>query len=131
MAKQLQQGFQNCNTYAAGLENWVNKNLPKKLEYTFISDFARMDWLKGEQGVRDTYKLVKKEWLNNYKAFTEVVMAVNMLAWAHYQLKEQGYEGRDPFIELYSNLYHQAVEDFYAKYEGDEEKCYYFFQMTD
>ena len=46
-------------------------------------------------------------------------------------LKEQGYEGRDTFIELYSDLYHQAMTDFYDRYEGDQEKCHYFFQMTD
>lgn len=131
MAKQLREGFKNENTYAAGMEAWVNSQLPNPLSYTFVSDFARMDWMLGKKGVLDTYELMKQGWLNNYKAFTEVVMAANMMSWAHYQLKKQGIEGRDPFIELYSDLYHQAVNDFYEKYEGDEEICNYFFQMTD
>lgn len=132
MAKELKEGFKNANTYAAGMEKWVKNNLPgEPMKYTFVSDFARMDFLLGKKGVMDTYNLVKEGWLNNYKAFTEVAIAINMLAWAHYQLKEQGYDGRDPFIELYSDLFHQAIHDFYEKYEGDEDKCDYFFMMTD
>lgn len=60
-----------------------------------------------------------------------MVIALNMLAWGNEQLKNQGIEDRDRYIELYSNLYYQAKDDFYAKYENDEQKRYYFFQMTD
>ncbi len=131
MAKQLYQGFKNVFTYSAGMQQWVNNNLPAKPEYTFAGDFAIADWMEGKTGVLETYNRVKKEWLNNYKAFTDAAVAINMLAWAHYNLKKQGYEGRDIFIELYSNLYHQAVQDFYEQYEGDEKATSYFFQMTD
>lgn len=114
------------------MEQWVNKSLfGEPLQYTFVNDFAIADWIGGRSGVMDTYRRVKESWLDNYKAWTEVVIAVNMLAWAHNNLKEQGYEGRDAFIELYSDLYHQAMTDFYDRYEGDQEKCHYFFQMTD
>ena len=131
MAK-LNESFRNAMTYAAGMEAWVNKQLPgEPLKYTFVSDFARIDWMMGEKGVKDTYDLIKKSWINDYKAFTEVVIALNMLAWGNEQLKKQGIEDRDRYIELYSNLYYQAKDDFYAKYENDEEKSYYFFQMTD
>lgn len=130
--KRLDQGFKNVATYAAGMEQWVNKSLfGEPLQYTFVNDFAIADWIGGKKGVIDTYKRVRESWLSDYKAFTEVAIAVNMLAWAHNQLKEQGFEGRDTFIELYSDLYHQAVSDYYEKYEGDEIKCDYFFEMTD
>ena len=132
MAKELRQGFKNVFTYSAGMQTWVNKNLSgEPLQYTFVGDFAIADWVGGKAGVMDTYNRVKNEWLSNYKAFTEAVIAINMLSWAHYQLKKQGFNGRDPFIELYSDLYHQAISDYYGKYEGDEEKCRYFFEMTD
>ena len=131
MAKQLNQDFQNASSYAAGMEEWVRKNYPSEMKYTFVSDLARMDWMIGRKGVLDTYKLIKSGWIDNYKAFTEAVVSINMLAWAHYQLKRQGYEGRDPFIELYSNLYYQATDDFYEKFGGNTEACDYFFQMTD
>ena len=99
--KRLDQGFKNVATYAAGMEQWVKKSLfGEPLQYTFVNDFAIADWIGGRNGVLDTYSRVKENWLDNYKAWTEVVIAVNMLAWAHNDLKEQGYEGRDAFIEL-------------------------------
>ena len=130
--KQLKEGFKNVFTYSAGMEAWVNNQLPYgPLEHTFAGDFAIADWMSGTEGVMETYDRVKKEWLNNYKAFTDVVIAVNMLAWAHRQLKEQGFCGRDTFIQLYSNLYYQARSDFYDKWENDEQARRYFYEMTD
>lgn len=131
MAKQLREGFQNAMTYAAGMEEWVKKNYPSEMKYTFTADFARIDWLMGIKGVLETYELVKQGWLDNYKAFTEAVVSINMMSWAHYQLKRQGFAGRDTFIKLYSELYHQASNDFYEKYKGNEEATDYFFRMTD
>ena len=128
----VQQGFTNVFSYAAGLEKWVNDSLPYgPLKYTFVNDFAIADWVSGKEGVEDTYRRVKEAWLGDYKAFTEVVVAINMLSWANNALKEQGYDGRDEFIELYSNLYYKARDDFYAKYEGNQEACDHFFEMTD
>ena len=128
----VQQGFTNVFSYAAGLEKWVNDSLPYgPLEHTFVSDFAIADWVSGKEGVEDTYRRVKESWLGDYKAFTEVVVAINMLSWANNALKGQGYDGRDEFIELYSNLYYKAREDFYAKYEDNQEACDHFFEMTD
>lgn len=129
--KKLSQCFKNVFTYAAGMEVWADISLDTPLKYTFVSDFAIADWTGGKDAVLDTYKRVKKSWLGDYKAFTEVVIALNMLAWAHNQLKAQGISGREPFIELYSDLYHRATSDFYEKYGNDENKCNYFFRMTD
>ena len=127
----LQENFQNVLSYAAGMENWVNQQLPLgPLQYTFVADFAIADWL-GEDSVKETYERVKEAWLSNYKAFTEVVIALNMLSWAHAALKHQGIDGRDQFIDLYADLYHQAFSDFYAEYTDNSEACDYFFEMTD
>lgn len=127
----VQEKFKNVFTYAYGVENWVNKQLFKgPLQYTFVSDFAIADWM-GEEEVNDTYRRVREGWLNDYVAFTEVVIALNMLSWANHALKEQGFDGRDKFIALYSDLYYKAREDFYGKYEGNDEATDYFFEMTD
>lgn len=127
----LHDGFATVFSYAAGMEDWVNKSLPLgPLKYTFASDFAIADWY-GKDDVEDTYKRVKEQWLGDYKAFTEVVIALNMLSWAHAALKEQGFDGRDEYIQLYSNLYYRSRDDFYEKYEGHQEACDYFFEMTD
>lgn len=127
----LNEGFKNVFSYAAGMEKWVKNNLDTEMEYTFAKDFAIADWVSGINGVKETYERVKKEWLGNYKAFTEVALSLNLLAWAHNQLEEQGFEGRNPFIKLYSELWHQAKYDYYEKYANDKEKQDYFFYMTD
>lgn len=127
----VQQSFQNVFSYAYGVENWVNNSLPLgPLKYTFASDFAMADWY-GADEVKDTYSRVKKSWIDNYKAFTEVVIALNMLSWANDALRKQGFDGRDEFIRLYADLYYRARSDFYAKYENDRAACDYFFEMTD
>lgn len=127
----LHQGFSNVLSYAAGMEEWVNRQLPLgPLKFTFASDFAIADWCDKES-VEETYERVKNEWLSDYKAFTEVVIALNMLSWAHNALDGQGFDGRDEFIRLYAELYHRARYDFYEKYDGNEEACKYFFEMTD
>jgi hypothetical protein len=127
----VQQGFQNVFSYAAGLEKWVNDSLPLgPLKYTFVNDFAIADWF-GKNEVEDTYKRIKESWLNDYKAFTEVVIATNMLSWANDALRKQGYDGREDFITLYSDLYYRARDDFYEKYGENQEACDYFFEMTD
>lgn len=127
----LQENFANVLSYAAGMEAWVNDSLPLgPLKMTFASDFAIADWY-GAKEVNETYERVKAEWLSNYKAFTEVVIALNMLSWAHNTLMRQGIDGREPFINLYAELYYQSKDDFYAKYDGNEEACDYFFEMTD
>lgn len=127
----IQEGFQNVFSYAYGVEDWVNKSLPLgPLNYTFAADFAIADWY-GKDDVEDTYKRVKEAWLCDYKAFTEVVIALNMLSWANSALEKQGFEGREEFISLYSDLYYRATDDFYEKYRGNTEACDYFYRMTD
>lgn len=34
-------------------------------------------------------------------------------------------------VEFYSELYYQAIDDFYNKYEDNEAACDYFFKCTD
>ena len=131
MIMKLEQAFKNVAAYAAGMETWVKHSYSGELEYSFTSDFAVADWISGVKGVVETYQRVKDEWLDNYKAFTEVVISLNMLCWAHNRLKKQNIDDRDTFIELYSNMYHQAVIDFYDHYDDNEEARSYFYHMTD
>ena len=127
----VQEKFANVFSYAAGLEKWVNDCLPLgPLKYTFVSDFAIADWM-GKDDVEETYKRVKAGWLNDYKAFTEVVIALNMLSWANDALRKQGLDGRDEFVALYSDMYYKAKDDFYDKWRDNQEACDYFFDMTD
>lgn len=126
----VQQGFTNVLSYAAGVEQWVNNSLPQPLEFTFVSDFAIADWFS-EDDVHDTYRRVKESWLSDYVAFTEVVIALNMLSWANHALIKQGFEDREKFVKLYAELYDTATTDFYKKYGNDKEACDHFYRMTD
>ena len=125
--------FKNVLTYSASAENWVHnyfKSVGFKPEYTFVRDFATADWF-GKDHVLETYHRIKTEWLSDYKTFTEVVMAVNMLAWFNDQLDQQEIEREGNWAGFYSDLYLNARCDFYKKWEGNEEACDYFFNTTD
>lgn len=120
----------NVVLYAAMLENWVKNNLDYKLDYTFVVDFAVAEFF-GIEAIKETYSRCKQEWLDNYKAFTEVAIAVNMLSWAHYYMKREKREGQDGFIKVYTELWHKASLDFLEKYKGNEKATGFFFDRTD
>ena len=134
MAKTVHNSFKNVFTYAAGIEQWCKdfyKEMgDKELEYTFGYDFAIADWI-GDDAVRDTFKRVIKSWGDNYKAFTEIVLAINLLSWANDQLARQGITDRGKLVDLYCELYYDAKDKFYKKYNGNNEATEYFFNMTD
>lgn len=128
--KTINSYFKNGFSYAAGIEDWCRKSYPHELKFTFCQDFAIADWF-GEDSVIDTYNQVKESWLNDFKAWTFVVISLNLLAWAHNQLKLQGLDGQDEFIQLYSRLYTVASDEFYKKYKNNDEAIRYHFEMTD
>lgn len=134
MAKTIYNSFKNQFTYAAGIEKWCNDFYydmsGNKLQYTFCSDFAIADW-RGENAVRETFNRVIKSWGNSYKAFTEIVLALNLLSWANDQLARQGITDRGKWVDLYCELYYDAKDKFYKKYNGNNEATDYFFNMTD
>lgn len=130
----LHQKFKNVHSYACGIEKWV-KDFYKEvsgrtLTMTFPMDFAIADWYD-KASVIDTYKRVKDAYLNDYKAFTEVVVSLIYLAYANDQLRKQGVESRERFIELYEKLFYEAKELFYEHYKDNEEAQDYFFEWTD
>ena len=134
MEKTIYNSFNNPLTYAAGIEKWCTdlyyNASGNRLQYTFCSDFAIADWM-GEDAVKDTFKRVIKSWGDDYKGFTEIAIAVNLLSWANDQLVKQGIADREKFVDLYSELYYDAKDKFYDKYHADNEATEYFFKMTD
>ena len=134
MAKTVYNSFKNPFTYAAGIEEWCTdfyyNASGNKLNYTFCADFAIADWI-GEDAVRETFKRVIESWGDDYKAFTEIALAINLLSWANYQLIQQGITDREKWVDFYSELYYDAKGEFYTKYDGNDEATEYFFNMTD
>ena len=131
----LNEFFTDVFTYGAGMHAWVQKYFTSisgyKLKYTFVQDFAIADWCSGKKGIRDTYNKLLKEYGKDYKAFTELVMSINMLSWGNDQLTKQGIEGRDEYGMYYSDLYYESRDKFYDTFKGNTEACDYFFEMTD
>lgn len=134
MAKTIYNSFKNQFSYSAGIEKWCKdfylSTSGNKLEYTFCGDFALADW-RGEDAVKETYNRVIKSWGSDYKAFTEIALALNLLSWANDQLSRQGIVDRDKYTGLYSEMYYKARDDFYKKFENNSEACNHFFNMTD
>ena len=134
MAKTVYNSFKNPFTYAAGIENWCKdfyyNASGNKLNYTFCADFAIADWI-GEDAVRETFKRVIESWGDDYKAFTEIALDINLLSWANYQLIQQGITDREKWVEFYSELYYDARDEFYTRYDGNDEATDYFFEMAD
>ena len=128
--------FKDQFSYAAGVEEWCKKyydfitDSNGELTYTFCNDFAIADWY-GLKDVNETYNRVKKYWIDDYKAFTEVVISLNLLAWANDQLIKQGFENREGIMNNYSELYYKARDDYYKHYKGQQDKLDYIFDMTD
>ena len=58
-------------------------------------------------------------------------MSLIYLAYANDQLRKQGVEDREKFIELYEKLFYEAKELFYEHYKDNEEAQDYFFEWTD
>ena len=89
---------------------------------TFWNDFAIAEKF-GIAAVKDTYRRAFKEWKNNYKYLTELVMVLNWKTWEHH-------EKRDP---VYSTLYRELFEkaDLYACENLKGEELTYFYRTTD
>ena len=130
----VQEYFNDEFSYAYSIEAWIEKYFKSvnfELEYTFASDLAIVDWFGNKEEVKESYNSIKNSWIDDYKAFTEVVMCVNMLSWANDQLLKHSFDDREEWVDFYSDLYYQARDDFYSKYENNEEACNYFFKCTD
>ena len=88
---------------------------------TFYEDFSVAEhW--GSSAIKDTFKRAFKEWKNNYKYLTELVMVLNWKIWEHYEINE-------PLAKLYNDLWEQA--DNYACNNLKGEELDYFYRTTD
>ena len=84
-------------------------------------DFSIADKF-GEKGINSTYKMVMKEWKDNYKYLTELVMVLNWKIWEHYETDAK-------LAILYNKLWEEADE--YAINNLKDEELDYFYKTTD
>ena len=108
-------------------ENILKSNNQERIT-TLFSDLSIAEWWEKNGGekdaIKDTFNRVCKEWVEDYKFFTEFVISLNHKCWMWYGTD-------DNLSRLYRDLYYEARDKFYDKYEDDEDACRYFFEMTD
>ena len=89
---------------------------------TFYMDFTIADMF-GADAVKDTYKRAFKEWKNDFRYLTDLVITLNHKLWAHWE------SGNDKLARLYNDLWEEA--DAYALDHLKDMELNYFFTMTD
>lgn len=89
---------------------------------TFWNDFTIADAF-GAAAIKDTYNRAFKEWKNNYKYLTELVMVLNWKVWQHYE------QDNTALADLYNDLWYQADRYACENLKGEELK--YFYEVTD
>ena len=89
---------------------------------TFWSDFSIADAF-GVNAVKDTYKRAFKEWKDDYKYLTDLVIVLNHKCWQHYE------KGNTELSMLYEKYYYEAHEYALDNLKGEEFD--YYFRMTD
>lgn len=133
----IKEAISSLNVFAYAAQNEkifeasLRENNDSERQTTFFSDLSIAEWCedKGEKGaIVDTFNRVCNEWLNDYKFFTEFVVALNVKAW-------QWYQENNEIAKLYSDLYYRGMDKFYEKYDSDSENDKaareWFFRMTD
>lgn len=88
---------------------------------TFWMDFSIADNF-GKSAVKDTFNRAFKEWKDNYKYLTELVMVLNHKIWEHYETNE-------PLARVYNELWEKAQNYGYEHLKDDE--LTYFWKTLD
>lgn len=89
---------------------------------TFWSDFSIADAF-GIDAIKDTYRRAFKEWKDEYKYLTDLVIVLNHKCWFWYD------KGNEEYSQLYSDLFYEAQNYAYDNLKGEEFD--YFWRMTD
>ena len=88
---------------------------------TFWEDFSIAD-IFNIDAIRDTYKRAFREWKDDYKYLTELVMVLNWKLWQHYE------KGNEQLARVYDELWRKADE--YAQDNLQGEELEYFYETT-
>lgn len=116
--------FKYAAANEAAFEKYWN-GLGHERKTTFFSDLSIAECYDAD-GIRDTYDRVMKSWMDNLAFITEFIVCLGLKS-SQWCSQKHG----STMSELYSELYYEAQDAFYKHYEGNEEACDYFFQMTD
>lgn len=84
---------------------------------TFYMDFSTADKF-GIEAIIDTYNRAFKEWKNDYKYLTELVMVLNWKIMEHYGTNKE-------VAKLYQDLFYELDEYAIEHLKGNELEYYY------
>ena len=100
------------------VENWTIENeTGYKPITTLYQDFSIADRF-GIKAIKETYNRVFKEFKNNYKYITELVMVLNWKLWRYYENNEE-------LARLYNDLYIKLDNWCCENLKGEELQYYY------
>lgn len=108
----------------AAWKSGVMNELGYKPFTTFFNDYTIAELTSGIRGVKDTFNRASKEWISNYKYFTEMVMVLNHKIWEHYKTDYA-------LAKVYDELWRKAEDMFHKKYEGNEKALDYYYSVLD
>lgn len=91
---------------------------------TFYYDLSIAE-VYGQKGIKDTFKSVMKEWMDNVEYITEFIMCLNWKSW------QMAHQGNDEIGQLYAELYEKALGQVYKHYAKNEEACAYIYRTLD
>ena len=92
-----------------------------KPQFTFYEDFSIADAF-GKSAILDTYGRVFQEWKGDYKALTELCLALNWKIWEHWKSNEN-------LARLYDYLWQKTDEFAIRSLKG--EWLEYYYRLTD
>lgn len=129
----LRENFKNVFSYAAGVQNWVNKSTGVEggYNFSFAHDFAIADWMGGRKEIRETWQSILSGWQDNYKVLAEAISQILMMKCAHWRMQQDGIENRDYYIQAYEDLYYIADRKYNELFKDNEEALDYLFFLTD
>ena len=92
------------------------------VDNTFFMDFSIAD-VFGANAVKDTFNRAFKEWKDNYKMLTALVITLNHKIWQHYEAEN------NELALVYDKLWKEADQYAFDTLKDDELK--YFIEVTD
>lgn len=124
-------------------QNWV-ANLGDMTDFrpkfTFYSDFAIAEfcevYMRDTNAVKKTFNNLRRYWLSDIKAATEIALVLNHKSWAFHAKVDSHYLGcseewRKKFIELYTKLYYEWDGLVTKKFANDKSAMSYYYRVLD
>lgn len=92
------------------------------IDTTFYMDFTIADKF-GINAIKNTYNRAFKEWKDDYKYLTALVLVLNHKIWEHYEAHN------DEYARLYDQLWRET--DTYAMEHLQDDELQYYLNITD